>query len=113
MAKFGSSSIACWNRGMDSASLPLLRISSAAAYAFNASSDDVVASVTGVLNFCIDASDSPSFTRRLDAAFPTADSTDSLVAEVTCSLASESPDTQLVASSATTYWLPRVAIEPF
>src|SRR5580658_293624 len=97
---------------MDSASPPPLRISSAAAYAFNASSDDVVASVTGVSNFWIDASDSPNFPRRLDAAFPTAGSTASLLGAVTCSRASESPVAQLVASSATTYWLPSVAIEP-
>ena len=66
----------------------------------------------GVSNFWIDASDSPSFPRMLDAALPTAERTPSLEVAVTCSRASESPVAQLVASSAITYWLPSDVIEP-
>ena len=40
--------------------------------------DEVVASVTGLSNFWMEANDSPSFPRKLDAAFPTEVSTASL-----------------------------------
>src|SRR2546426_5460796 len=62
--------------------------------ACSASSEGVVAS-TGTSNFWIKLSDSPSFPRRLAAAFPSAFSTSCLVAASSCSLASASPLLQL------------------
>ena len=59
-------------------------------YAFNASSEDVVAS-TGTSSFCSVASDSPSSPRSLDDASPRASSTFSLETAVTCSSVSVSP----------------------
>src|SRR5208283_5769407 len=80
--------------------------------AFRASSEDVVACASGTSNFCTVASDSPSSLRRLDTASPSASSTFSLDAAVTCSTARGPPFQQFTALSPSTYSVPRVAIEP-
>ena len=111
MAKLGSSSIARLRKGSASASplcccvvTPMLKV-------FSASREGVVASI-GTSNFCTEASDSPSFIRRLAAALPTALTASSFVATSTCSLANVSPLPQFTASSASMYSLPSREIEP-
>ena len=54
----------------------------------------------------------PAFPRRLDAAFPLPGAPPLWSQQSPAPWPSESPVAQLVASSATTYWLPSVAIEP-
>ena len=66
----------------------------------------------GASYFCTEASDSPSFSRIFVAASPSAFSTCSLPLAVACSFASTSPLRQFTAFSPTTYWLPRLEIEP-
>src|ERR1700738_4469004 len=82
------------------------------ANAFNDSSDDVVTLLIGTSYFWIDVSDSPSLPRIFETAPPSAARTCSLLAACACSCASESPDWQLMAFRVSTYWLPRLAIEP-
>jgi len=81
--------------------------------AFKASSEEVVASLSGLPNFWTEASDSPSLPRKREAALPNASSTCSLREACTCSSASVSPVPAFTASRVITYWLPRLAIEPF
>src|SRR5437660_6301060 len=78
---------------------------------FSASSDEVVASI-GTLNFCTEASDSPSLVRRLEATLPKAFTTSSLLDASPCSLASVSPFPQFTACNPTMYWLPKREIDP-
>src|SRR5436309_797095 len=59
-------------------------------YALSASSEEVVASAKGTSNFFTVANDSPSSPRNFVAACPTASSTFSFAAAVTCSCASTS-----------------------
>ena len=73
----------------------------------------MVASSSGTSYFCTDASDSPSFVRSLVAAAPSAFTTRSLPVAVTCSSASRSPLRQFTAFRVNTYWLPKLAIEPW
>jgi hypothetical protein len=80
--------------------------------ALSASSDEVVASDSGLSYFCTEASDSPSFLRRLEPAPCSEFSTDSLFDACTSSRASDSPVPAFTASSVITYSLPRLAIEP-
>src|SRR5438094_5194676 len=78
---------------------------------FSASSDEVVASI-GTLNFCTEASDSPSFVRRLEVTLPKAFTTSSLLDASPRSLASVSPFPQFTACKPTMYWLPKREIDP-
>ena len=59
--------------------------------ALSASSDEVVASDSGLSYFCTEASDSPSFLRKLEPAWCSEFSTASLLAACTSSRASDSP----------------------
>ena len=81
-------------------------------YACKASSDGVVTFAGGVSYFSTEASDSPSFSRTFVATSPSAFSTCSLPLAVTCSSASMSPLRQFTALRPSTYWLPRLAMEP-
>lgn len=60
----------------------------------------------------MDASDSPSLSRILVVALPSALSTSSLREACVSSRANESPLAQFTAFNPTTYWLPRLLIEP-
>ena len=72
-----------------------------------------MASESGLSYFCTEPSDSPSFFRKLELAWCSELSTDSLLVACTCSCASDSPVPAFSASSVITYWLPMLAIEPF
>ena len=74
------------------------RVSSATLNALSASSDDVVACVIGTSNFSIVASDSPSLRRSRDAESPSVFNTCSRSGASACSLATDAPDWQLIAS---------------
>jgi hypothetical protein len=71
-----------------------------------------VASASGTSNFCTVASDSPNSVRSFVAASPSASSTFSLEAAVICFSARGSPLWQFTAFNPSTYWLPRLAIDP-
>ena len=80
--------------------------------ALSASSDEVVARSIGASYFWIEASDSPSFARRRADAWPSAFSTSPCSRPRPARAPIESPVRAFTASSVTTYWLPRPAIEP-
>ena len=84
-----------------------------ALYAWSASSEGVVACSIEVSNFCTELRDSPSFARNFVTAPPSAFSVSSLLSAVACSSAKTSPVRQFVAWIPSTYWLPRLAIEPW
>src|SRR3989442_6575112 len=94
-------------------SSPAARRASPSVKAFKASSEEVVASLSGLPNFWTEASDSPNFPRRREAALPNASSTCSLREACACSSPSVSPVPAFTASRVITYWLPRLAIDPF
>src|ERR1700730_662486 len=79
--------------------------------ACKASSDDVLASSSGVSNFWIELSDSPNFPRTSDTALSNAFSTFSFPFVRTSSRTSFSPVWQFIAFRPTTYWLPKLAME--
>src|SRR6266550_8776014 len=112
-AKFGSNSFARSKKGMAFNCCPDPNSSASWVYALRAPRDEVVTSSTGLSNFWIEARDSPSFSRRREAADPNAGRTFSFASAVTCSRASVSPLRQFTASSDITYWLPKAAIVPF
>src|SRR2546425_13280839 len=84
--------------------LPALCFASAKLRAFSASRDEVVASDNGLSNFCTDASDSPSFFRRLDPASWSEFSTSSFMDAYTSSQAGDSAFDAFTASRVIAYW---------
>ena len=66
----------------------------------------------GTSNFWTVLSDSPGLLRSFAAASPSAFNTCSFPAAVACSSARESPVRQFTAFRPSTYWFPRLAIEP-
>ena len=66
--------------------------------AFSASSEEVVACSSGLSNFSIDVSDSPSLCRMLAVALPKALRTSSLLGACACSWPREAPVDGLMAS---------------
>ena len=85
---------------------------SAALYAFSASSDDVVASSSGVECFWTVASDSPTRVLNFVASWLRTFSTSSFRAAGSCSWSRRSPVPQFSARRPSTYWVPRLAIDP-
>ena len=71
--------------------------------AFRASSDEVVAWLSGTSNFLTVASDSPNSPRNRAAASPSVSTTLSLLGAVTCSCARVSPLWQFTAFRPITY----------
>src|SRR4029434_6546739 len=112
MAKFGSISTARRNKGM-AAALPADRFNfMPVLYAFRASSEDVVAPASGVECFSTVASDSPSRALSLRTISLREFRTSSLLFAWICSSSRMLPVLQFLARRPSTYWLPRVAIDP-